>query len=331
MFNLCVFWLSLLKCYIILFTLHIDNHILISNFLLVSSSQCDLWPFQFVSDNRWLTFDRKVWPNFDAMWADHDLPPKSRGTFNRPVDRLSSVPLVPLWLIRFLRPSPHRLISASRSTTSIDLVTRCRAIRPTRRLWWSVPIGLTIVLRPIRLVDRTAKAAVRPLINGCTQCTQSISLHCLKMVTHHRPHFDYACVEIFIKLNWCVEHPTLNYLRRTINFKTRSHLTFFVNLGFFCFTTQICFRLLILVLIYINFLTDPPIVRIELGSNIQQDSIREGSDVYFECLIDANPYVSEIQWFFNDRLLASSSNGILIANHSLGTFELTTIFCFVFN
>jgi hypothetical protein len=66
--------------------------------------------------------------------------------------------------------------------------------------------------------------------------------------------------------------------------------------------------------------TDPPVVRIELGSNIHQDSIREGSDVYFECRIDANPYVSEIQWFFNDRLLASSSNGILIANHSLGTF-----------
>lgn len=36
--------------------------------------------------------------------------------------------------------------------------------------------------------------------------------------------------------------------------------------------------------------------------------------------INANPYVHEIQWFFNGNLLASNYNGILIANHSLGKY-----------
>ena len=55
-----------------------------------------------------------------------------------------------------------------------------------------------------------------------------------------------------------------------------------------------------------------------LGANIQRDTIREGSDVYFECNIMANPWVSEVGWYFEGRALYSDpSSGIIVSNQSL--------------
>ena len=45
--------------------------------------------------------------------------------------------------------------------------------------------------------------------------------------------------------------------------------------------------------------SDPPIVSVELGSNLNGSFIREGMDVYFECIVQANPRLRKIQWLHN--------------------------------
>jgi hypothetical protein len=45
--------------------------------------------------------------------------------------------------------------------------------------------------------------------------------------------------------------------------------------------------------------TDSPVVTLELGSNLNGSSIREGMDVYFECNILANPWVYKVIWRHN--------------------------------
>lgn len=47
------------------------------------------------------------------------------------------------------------------------------------------------------------------------------------------------------------------------------------------------------------FSTDSPVVTLELGSNLNGSSIREGMDVYFECIILANPWVYKVVWRHN--------------------------------
>lgn len=47
-----------------------------------------------------------------------------------------------------------------------------------------------------------------------------------------------------------------------------------------------------------NF-TDIPVVSLELGSNVNSTTIREGADVYFECNIRANPWIYNIEWQHN--------------------------------
>ncbi|GIY69680.1 uncharacterized protein CEXT_431681 [Caerostris extrusa] len=41
-----------------------------------------------------------------------------------------------------------------------------------------------------------------------------------------------------------------------------------------------------------------PELKLFLGANIQADAIKEGSDVFFECNVRANPWVSEVKWRF---------------------------------
>jgi len=50
------------------------------------------------------------------------------------------------------------------------------------------------------------------------------------------------------------------------------------------------------------FSTDSPVVTLELGSNLNGSSIREGMDVYFECIILANPWVYKVIWRHNVSL-----------------------------
>ncbi|GFY78687.1 nephrin, partial [Trichonephila inaurata madagascariensis] len=61
-----------------------------------------------------------------------------------------------------------------------------------------------------------------------------------------------------------------------------------------------------------------PILSLVFGASIQSEHIREGSDVYFECNIQANPPITEFRWWFQSHILEHDPlSGIVIRNHSL--------------
>lgn len=46
-----------------------------------------------------------------------------------------------------------------------------------------------------------------------------------------------------------------------------------------------------------------PVVTLKMGSSLNPDDIKEGDDVYFECLIQSNPKFYKLSWFHNVRNL----------------------------
>lgn len=67
-----------------------------------------------------------------------------------------------------------------------------------------------------------------------------------------------------------------------------------------------------------------PQLRISFGSNIGRDSIREGSDVYLECRVRANPPVKEVVWLHEGRPLHGSLTGdVNAADASRSTIIMT--------
>lgn len=64
--------------------------------------------------------------------------------------------------------------------------------------------------------------------------------------------------------------------------------------------------------------TDIPQVKMVLGAKIDEENIREGMDVYFECIVNAHPSITEVTWLFEGTVLFSDpSSGIIISNQSL--------------
>ncbi|CAL1289194.1 unnamed protein product [Larinioides sclopetarius] len=62
----------------------------------------------------------------------------------------------------------------------------------------------------------------------------------------------------------------------------------------------------------------PPQLSLALGASQQYEHIREGSDVYFDCNIQANPPVTSVSWKLHSRPLEHQpAAGIIIRNHSL--------------
>ncbi|XP_023707814.1 synaptogenesis protein syg-2 isoform X4 [Cryptotermes secundus] len=61
-----------------------------------------------------------------------------------------------------------------------------------------------------------------------------------------------------------------------------------------------------------------PMARLQLGSSLNPETIREGTDVYFDCLIQARPSVYKVEWRHNGRMLNHNvGQGIIISNQSL--------------
>nr|CAD7567687.1 unnamed protein product [Timema californicum] len=63
---------------------------------------------------------------------------------------------------------------------------------------------------------------------------------------------------------------------------------------------------------------DTPESRLQLGTSLNPDTIREGTDVYFDCLINAQPSVYKVEWRHNGKSLNHNvGQGVIISNQSL--------------
>ncbi|CAH1102842.1 unnamed protein product [Psylliodes chrysocephalus] len=61
-----------------------------------------------------------------------------------------------------------------------------------------------------------------------------------------------------------------------------------------------------------------PEAKILLGTSLNPHIIREGTDVYFDCILNAHPSVYKVEWRHNGKLLNINVNaGIIISNQSL--------------
>ncbi|XP_039436000.2 uncharacterized protein LOC120417845 [Culex pipiens pallens] len=61
-----------------------------------------------------------------------------------------------------------------------------------------------------------------------------------------------------------------------------------------------------------------PDAQVRLGSSLDPDSIREGTDVYFDCIVTAHPGVYKVEWKHNNKTLPHNiSQGVIISNQSL--------------
>ncbi|KYN40997.1 Nephrin, partial [Trachymyrmex septentrionalis] len=61
-----------------------------------------------------------------------------------------------------------------------------------------------------------------------------------------------------------------------------------------------------------------PETQIQLGTSLNPNTIREGTDVYFDCLIQAEPSVYKVEWRHQGKALHHNiTQGIIISNQSL--------------
>ncbi|KAK4301230.1 hypothetical protein Pmani_026617, partial [Petrolisthes manimaculis] len=61
-----------------------------------------------------------------------------------------------------------------------------------------------------------------------------------------------------------------------------------------------------------------PTAAANFGSSLDEDNIKEGDDVYFECAITANPRVSHVSWRHNNAVLEHNiTGGVIVSNQSL--------------
>lgn len=82
----------------------------------------------------------------------------------------------------------------------------------------------------------------------------------------------------------------------------------------------------------VSLFADPPIVTLRLGSTLS-DNIKEGDDVYFECLAVANPQWRKLYWLHDVSTSPSLLHFILllisfrfVPFHSIQYFMLALLF-----
>lgn len=63
-------------------------------------------------------------------------------------------------------------------------------------------------------------------------------------------------------------------------------------------------------------LLDKPIVKLKLGASLHADRLREGSDLYLDCMTDSNPPSTSVR-FLKDGQPVQPETGVLIANQTL--------------
>lgn len=76
---------------------------------------------------------------------------------------------------------------------------------------------------------------------------------------------------------------------------------------------------------HLTTITDAPQLRLELGNKMLSNAIKEGSDIYFVCQVEAVPAIKEITWLHNERPIndtgadstINSNEGLIISNNSL--------------
>uniref|UniRef100_A0A2P2I0U7 Kin of IRRE-like protein 1 n=2 Tax=Hirondellea gigas TaxID=1518452 RepID=A0A2P2I0U7_9CRUS len=62
----------------------------------------------------------------------------------------------------------------------------------------------------------------------------------------------------------------------------------------------------------------PPRVRVRIGISLDLRSIKEGDDVYFDCVINARPTANKINWAVNgENLVQNRSSGVIMVGKSL--------------
>ncbi|KAF8795203.1 Protein turtle like protein [Argiope bruennichi] len=62
----------------------------------------------------------------------------------------------------------------------------------------------------------------------------------------------------------------------------------------------------------------PPILNLTLEPSTTEDDIKEGSDIYLECNLSANPQIHNVTWEFEGSLISTNmALGIIILNHTL--------------
>lgn len=61
-----------------------------------------------------------------------------------------------------------------------------------------------------------------------------------------------------------------------------------------------------------------PMLKLELGLNLNPDDIEEGDDVYFECKVHANPWAYKVVWKHNSQTVQpNQKGGVIMSNQAL--------------
>ncbi|XP_020300402.1 hemicentin-2-like [Pseudomyrmex gracilis] len=67
-----------------------------------------------------------------------------------------------------------------------------------------------------------------------------------------------------------------------------------------------------------------PVVNLRMGETLNPNDIKEGDDVYFECIVQANPKVYKLAWFKDGKELKNNSTaGVIFSDFSLVLQGLT--------